>query len=141
MTDLFVAFYTRNNTGHSDPHLFVNDEYPTEYKCDGTQGSYTFNGYYYVENHPPPYPEDEKLKLYERPYRHSNYLPQILELYVKSYTTGEEHFYKVEIYKKEIHMNTDKISTITDDDGTEMNVCFFPTNLQTLYFKILETLK
>lgn len=141
MTDLFVEFYSLNKTEPFDSHLFIHHDRPTEFKIDGDEGTLTFDGYFYVENHPPPYPEDENLPVYERPYRHSSYLPKLFEVYTKSNSTDEEHFYKVEVYKKVVHKSTDRMSTIEDDDGSEMRVCFNPTNLQTLHFKLLETLK
>ena len=48
--------------------------------------------------------------------------------------------YTVEIYKKVIHENTDIISEIDDADGEKANICFFPTNRQTIYFRVLEVL-
>jgi hypothetical protein len=42
----------------------------------------------------------------------------------------------IEIYKKEIICCTDRISTIEDEDGEEMNVCFTPTDRQKLYFRV-----
>ncbi len=156
MTSLFfVEFYSlKKYDTHDEPRIFIDRDYPTVYTCDGhngtlpeqrnasaRRGTFTFNGYYRVENHPPPYPEDEQLEVYNRPYRHVHYLPQTLCMYVKSNTTTEEHYYVVEIYKREIHKNTNSYSTINDEDGSEMHVCFFPTDEQTLHFKILETWK
>lgn len=142
MTSLFfVDFYSQKNNDIDEPRLYIDRDYPTVYNSDGHEGTFTFNGYYRVENHPPPYPEDEHLEIYNRPYRYSHYLPSNICLYLKSNTTYEEHYYSVEIYKKVIHENTNRYSTINDEDGSEMNVCFFPTDHQTLYFKILETLK
>jgi hypothetical protein len=54
------------------------------------------------------------------------------------YTALENVRYVVEIYKKVIHENTDVISEIEDDDREKMNVCFFPTNRQTIYFRVIE---
>jgi len=51
------------------------------------------------------------------------------------YKTIEGHAYNIEIYKKVIHDCTDKTSKL-DDYG----ICFFPTNTQTIYFRVLETL-
>jgi hypothetical protein len=141
MSAFFVEFYSLKNTTHDEPILFIDRDYPTSYNCDNHEGTFTFNGYYYVENHPPPYVEDMKLKSYERPFRYSHYLPKTLGLYIKSNTTSEEHYYVVEIYKMTLHENTNKYSTINDDDDSEIHVCFFPTHNQTVHFKILETLK
>ena len=53
------------------------------------------------------------------------------------YEYGEKHFYKIEIFKRELYKSTDRYSTI-EDDGEPMRVCFFPTNEQKIYFRILE---
>ena len=56
------------------------------------------------------------------------------------YKFHEESHYLIEVYKREIHQKTDKYSETQDDDGEVMNICFFPTCEQTLYFKVLEKL-
>jgi hypothetical protein len=55
------------------------------------------------------------------------------------YNIIEEYMYLIEIYKRVIHESTDKYTEI-EEDGMPMKVCFFPTNKQTIYFRILETL-
>ena len=123
-----------------------------EYECDGKEGHITFNGYYYVDD----LPSDE----------HSRSLPQTTIMRMTRYSTFpedtetwftretmlgcltdvkhtktkklEQHEYEVEIYKRTKHENTSKISTIPDEDGSAMDVCFFPTHTQTLYFKVLK---
>jgi hypothetical protein len=49
----------------------------------------------------------------------------------------ENRLFQIEIYKREKIENTDVISTIDDEDGGEMDVCFFPTDIQIIYFKVL----
>ena len=155
MTTLQIVFHTLNKDEHRTPYIV--DEESVEYICDGKEGSLYFNGYYYVEDHAPPYPEDDTLKPWERETRHSEWLPKTLQLYIQKrekepykqektvssttsyYNTIEEHAYIIEIYKRVIHTSTDKYST-EDGDGSPMNICFFPTNKQTIYFRILETL-
>ena len=151
MTTLELFFNNIKDDERCLPYL--GNEEKVVYKCDGTEGSIFFDGYYYVEDNPPPYPEDEQIT------RFSRWLPKTLELYVRRRTTEpykeepsefggirqffnivEEHAYIVEIYKRTIHENTDKISEIEDEDGEPMSVCFFPTNKQTIYFRVLETL-
>jgi hypothetical protein len=137
---------------------YVVNEESVKYTCDGTEGVISFDGYYYVEDHAPPYPEDDALPEWERPHRRSEYLPQTMELYVKiretepyreehmstftrvHYKVLEEHWYKIEIYKRVKQESTDRMSEIEEDDGP-MSVCFFPTNKQILYFRVLEVLK
>lgn len=130
---------------HDDYRVpYICSDEPFEYVCDGEEGYITFDGYYYVENHAPPYPEDSDL---ENSGRYPEWLPKTMNMiYVKREEAPpskviEETVYTIEIYKKIIHKSTNRISQIEDDDGEVMNVCFFPTNKQTIYFRILETLK
>ena len=137
---------------------YIRNEDSVEYTCDGKEGSLCFDGYYYVEDHAPPYPEDDAMNPWDRPNRYTDYLPQTVNLYMKRretepykeevdergwktyhYNIIEEHMYVVEIYKRIIHESTNKYSQVEDDDEM-MNVCFFPTNKQTLYFRVLQTL-
>jgi hypothetical protein len=125
---------------------YIRDQESKEFSINESEGSITFNGYYYVEDGPPPY-EDNSYDRYPK------WLPQKvflhtslkeIELEVKTETTTytnynylEEHTYIVEIYKRVTHKSTNEYSTLEDD--TE--ICFFPTDLQTLYFRIIEKLK
>lgn len=127
----------KRRTSRKTPYI-CNQE-PIEYFCDGKEGYIHFDGYYYVENHAPPYLEDEALG----PRRYDVWLPQKLTMFVQlfekeTYKELECLQYIVEIYKKVIHENTDVISDIEEGDGEKMKVCFFPTNRQTIYFRVLE---
>jgi hypothetical protein len=126
-----VFFRIKNN----DSIPFIYDQNSIVYNCDGNEGSLFFDGYYYVEDHPPPYPEDDVLKPWERPQRHPEWLPKNLEMFVK-HDKWEKKLY-IEVYKREIHESTDRISEEEDMDGHPMSVCFFPTNKQTIYFRVL----
>jgi len=139
---------------------YVRTSEPIEYKCDGKEGSICFDGYYYVEDTGPPYPEDSNilLNLWDRPKRWPEHLPKTLYMHITHrekepykeeyddldkctrvfYNIIEEHKYIIEVYKRITHQCTDTYSEVTDDDGEVMNVCFFPTNRQTLYFRVLE---
>jgi hypothetical protein len=138
MTTLEIYFRGPKKT----PYIYNQDT--IEYICDGITGSLCFDGYYYVE--------DTK----KEEARYSDWLPQTLDMYVKRretepykkevgengytryfYNTVEENLYTIEIYKRVIHESTDIISQVEDEDGEEMNVCFFPTNKQTVYFRVL----
>ena len=104
------------------------------------EGSIHFNGYYYVEDHAPPYPELEQWKR-----RNDKWLPRIVTLGVGKDELNNSNIveykeYIIEIYKRVIHESTDKISEI-EEDGVPMSVCFFPTNKQTIYFRVLETIR
>ena len=120
---------------------YICGQRPISYECDGKEGVIFFNGYYYVENHAPPYPEDDLLKRWEIPRRYNEWLPKEALLFVKE-EEGEkviqDHLYRVEIYKKEVYESTDSIGTDIDGGGEPMNVCFFPMNKQRIYFRVLE---
>jgi hypothetical protein len=151
MTTREVYFYQYEEDTHQQTPYICGQE-PIEYSCDGKEGYIHFNGYYYVENHAPPYLEDEAL----RPRRYDVWLPQKLKMItqlrekepykeevVDNVTTSyykelECLQYIIEVYKKVIHKNTDVISEIDDGYGENTRVCFFPTNRQTIYFRVLE---
>jgi hypothetical protein len=154
MSTVEIFFRTIDNS--SVPYIV--DQETTEYVCDGKEGSVCFDGYYYVEDHAPPYPEDDALQPWKRPRRNDEWLPKILKMYMKRYEkeprrtevsekgvtslfyhTLEEHFYTIEIYKRTTHASTDRISEEEDEHGLPMSICFFPTNKQTIYFRVLET--
>jgi len=153
MTTHKVYFNGYENGTHQQTP-YIRDQEPIEYFCDGKEGYIHFDGYYYVENHAPPYLEDEALG----PRRYNAWLPQKLVMFslvfekepyevevvdnvTKSYYKEIESLkYIVEIYKKEINEITDVISEIDDGDGENLNVCFFPTNRQMIYFRVLEIL-
>jgi hypothetical protein len=120
---------------------FVKEIY--DFTLTDTTGVLTFDGYYYIENHPPPYPEDEALHYADRPQRWSYSLPQTLEMHVLEYTDKRHRefkstFYTIRCTKKVIHECTNVYGKETDEDGEEMNICFFSTDKQTIYFEILE---
>lgn len=151
MTTRQINFYGYENDTHKQAPYICNQE-PIEYFCDGKEGYIHFDGYYYVENHAPPYLEDEALG----PRRYDVWLPQKLTMFMQvfekepykaevggnvtmSYYKELECLqYIVEIYKKVIHENTDVVSEIDDGYGENARVCFFPTNRQTIYFRVLE---
>jgi len=155
MTRRQINFYNHDyETGTHGKIPYICDQEPIEYFCDGKEGYIHFDGYYYVENHAPPYLEIEDDAL--RPRRYDVWLPQKLTMFaqlfekepykvegVDNVTTScykelECLQYIIEIYKKVIHENTDVISEIEDDEREKMNVCFFPTNRQTIYFRVIE---
>jgi hypothetical protein len=83
-----------------------------EYKNDDKEGHITFNGYYYIED---------------------SDLPRTL-LMLPHHTNP---VYEIEIYKRALIKNTSVVGPVEDTDGSTMNVCFFPTMYQTLYFRVL----
>jgi hypothetical protein len=148
------VYFNRYENGTHQQTPYISDQEPIEYFCDGKEGYIHFDGYYYVENHAPPYLEDEALG----PRRYNSWLPQKLVMFslvfekepyevevvdnvTKSYYKEIESLkYIVEIYKKEINEITDVISEIDEGNGEKLNVCFFPTNRQMIYFRVLEIL-
>jgi len=130
MSDLEVFFQSMTDEPRNP---YIRDQDTKIFHMDASGGSITFNGYYYVEDHPPPYPEGNSYN------RFSKWLPQQVLLHVKR--NEERHIYIVEIYKRITHESTNEMSTIEEDDGTAMDVCFFPTNKQTLFFHVIEKLK
>jgi hypothetical protein len=135
MTTREVYFYQHEEDTYQQTPYICGQE-PIEYLCDGKEGYIHFNGYYYVENDPPPYNED----IYNqatRICRNNKWLPRkhIMNLI---YNQGEkyiEELYVIEIYKKETHESTDTISYI--EDGELIECLFFPTNYLTLHFNII----
>jgi hypothetical protein len=152
MTTRQINFYDyEERTSRKTPYI-CNQE-PIEYFCDGKEGYIHFDGHYYVENHEPPYLEDEGLGRR----RYDVWLPQKLTMFVQLFekepykaevvdNMTTRIYYKeleclqyiVEVYKKVNHENTDVISDIEEGNGEKMKVCFFPTNRQTIYFRVLE---
>ena len=87
-----------------------------------------FNGYYHVEN------------ANEVTENHGfNILPQIVIIVYKGLYTDLDNnrkYYLSEIYHKEVIENTSE-STYDEEEG--YNICFFPTGIIILKFRILET--
>jgi hypothetical protein len=137
MTTIELAFH---NTDSNSPCPYVAGQIPLSYECDGKEGWTRFRGYYRVENHPPPYPEDEGI----RSHRYTEYLPQTLVMYYckrdtepvsqeeengvirMKFNVIEQELYQVEVYK------------IIDENKEKPY--FFSDNEVTLYFRVLGTL-
>jgi hypothetical protein len=138
---------------------YILDQESVEYTLEGSGGSICFDGHYYVEDHGPPYPEDDALEPWRRPNRYRHWLPATIEYTflrremepyktdvdehgstTSFYKTLERRVHRIEVYKREIHHSTDRMSTLDDSDGEEMTVCFFPSNKQTIWFRVLEDL-
>lgn len=150
MTRRQITFYGYEKDTYKQTPYICRQE-PIEYFCDGKDGYIHFDGYYYVENHAPPY-----LERGDRPERYDTWLPQTLVMFAQLhekdpyktevvdntsiyyYKEIESIQYIIEIYKKDIHENTDVISEIDDGDGENAKICFFPTNRQTIYFRVIK---
>jgi hypothetical protein len=117
-----------------------------KYVNDGSEGYLHFDGYYYVYDGS----EDEYTK--SRSEYAENLLPKRLLMDVIVQETEPYHVfcggswfrtvsheqYEVEFYRREKLNCTDVISEIEDDDGEPMHVCFFPTDEQKLYFRVIK---
>ena len=130
-----------------DIHFISNDTTPylmdsssAKYECDGKEGSIQFNGHFYVKDEELPM----KMTLFVRRREKEPYKVDTEDNKTTQYhNTIEEHLYIVEIYRRIKHKSTDIYGHL--DIGAEgeediQNVCFFPTQWQTIYFRILEVL-
>lgn len=140
-TKMEIHFYAN---GHERRTPYIQEL--IKYVNDGTEGCIHFNGYYYVYDGT----EDEFTKRYQNV--EENCLPQRLLMDVIVQESEPYHKYKcsswyrpvshdqyeVEFYKREKIKCTDSISEIEDEDGEPMKVCFFPTDEQLLYFRVIK---
>ena len=156
MTTREIHFYNASSEDTRTPYILGQE--PIEYTFDGKEGSIYFDGYYYVEDHAPPYPEDDDIDICERERRHDEWLPKKAIMFTTlretepskvetredgsihtEYNYLEKDMYMIEIYKREKDEVTNQYSDMGDEyDG--MKVCFFPTRKQRIFFRVLETL-
>jgi hypothetical protein len=88
-------------------------------------GFFTFDGHYYTDDADFP----AKMAMYHLVQDESAFDPATHQ------PPWIERRYEIEIYRRDIIENTDIFIPGAVDD---MDVCFFPTNKQTLHFRILE---
>ena len=159
--DTVVQLHFHNVDEGSRRVPYIADEESVVYTCEscvvGAEGTLTFDGYFYVNDAAELSPEEEQLPEWERPTRYGRHLPMQLRMVMQKrekepykreidergwtvyyYNTLEVHDCIIEVYKRVTHESTNRVSEIEDDDGEPMSVCFFPTNRQTLYFRIVE---
>ena len=61
---------------------------------------------------------------------------------ITTYSCIQHHMYEVEFYRREIITNTNAYSTLEEEGyDSKMKVCFFPTDHQRIYFKVLREIK
>jgi hypothetical protein len=152
MTTIEITFYKTRKEDNAQP--YITDDSGTEYICDGSGGSITFDGYYYIEDQAPPYGGEPQYMP-----RFSEHLPKVVDIYVRRrdtepereeydpatmctrtfYKNMEEFWQRIEIYRRVKHECTNQISEIEDYDGSLMKVCFFPTDKQTIYFRLVNS--
>lgn len=122
----------------TDPYVMDSDT--VTYICDGKEGSLRFNGHFYVEDNEFPL----KMHLFVRRREKEPYKVDMeYNKTTQHHKIMEEHMFFIEIYKRIKHNSTDMYGPV--DIGAEgqediQNVCFFPTQWQTIYFRILEVL-
>lgn len=88
------------------------------YEINDKEGFFYFDGYYYVDNK-------------ELPKR-------LIYSVIKNNIVIDDENYEIEVYKKENIEDTSKYGDFEDDDGSIMNICFFPMCEQKIYFKIIK---
>jgi hypothetical protein len=121
-------------------HFYSNDrrvpfiETLINYKISKTDGHIEFNGYYYILNEELP-----KRVFYITTLREEHpYIENITDTTVNSsYKLLEEKFYEIEIHDRQKIKHTSKYSEI-DAGGEKMSVCFFPTDEQKIFFRVLK---
>jgi hypothetical protein len=156
-----IDLFFHNVDGESRCVPYIANEEGVEYVCPsfvvGGEGTISFDGYFYVNDAAELTPEEERMQPWDRPSRYGRYLPMELRMVMQrrerepaerevtpegwtrcKYTVLEEHDCIINVYKRVTHESTNRVSEIEDDDGEPMSVCFFPTNRQTLYFRIVE---
>ena len=159
--DTVIDLYFQNVDGESRCVPYIANEEGVVYTCEscviGAEGTLTFDGYFYVNDAAELSPEEEQLPEWERPTRYGRHLPMQLRMVMQKrekepcrreidekgwtvcyYNTLEAHDCIIEVYKRVTHESTNRMSEIEDGGGEPMTVCFFPTNRQTLYFRIVE---
>ena len=148
---MFYEIHFQGMGYHRAP--YVRDGESVIYECDGKEGTIAFDGYFYVENGPPPYelpayrryeewlPKKAFMSMIRRekePYKKEP-VDGVTRVYYKEF---EKCLYVIEIYKKEVYESTNQTSYIEDGDGGDlMEVCFFPTNRMKIWFRVLEVIE
>jgi hypothetical protein len=122
-------FFSKNRR---DPYI----QEVFDYTINDQTGVIHFDGYYYVENEEFP--------------RRTFYVTQLVEsepyqsevneqgLVVNSYKTLEEKFYEIEIFDRVKLKNTNEYDEVEEEDGHKMRICYFPTDEQKIYFKVIQ---
>lgn len=154
-----LSFYTHYRVPYIE-ELF-------SFSCDDKEGIIEFDGYYYVVDEDDTYADQYQKKLPTIEHMNvlvlSDDAPTIIDVQMNlpkpndpssprssiladmaATATCQHTIYKqlsndhyiIQIYKREKIQDTSVYSTI-DDGDEELNVCFFPTHRQRLYFRVL----
>ncbi len=104
-----------------------------EFSISETEGYIHFDGYYYVMN------EEFPKRLFfnttvreDKPYEEKQ---TELGLQLK-YKIFEDLFYEVEVYDRNKIRNTSSYDEV-EEDGQKMRICYFPTDEQKLFFRVI----
>ena len=103
------------------------------------EGFIHFNGHYYVDDSEFPIIMPFIIQLHEDISTKKEIISDSTTHYI--FRIVETSFYHVEFYKRETIEDTSVTSVtsvIEDEDGEEMNVCFYPTAEQKIYFRVLK---
>lgn len=105
-----------------------------EFNIGGAEGYIQFDGYYYVMNEEFPKHIFFNTTLREaEPYEEETREDE----YHCKYRVLEDDFYEVEIYDRQYIKNTSSYDEVDEEDGSKMRICYFPTNEQKIYFKVI----
>lgn len=114
--------------------LYVQEVF--DYQNDGSEGFIEFDGYFYAdigdETEYGVRADDQTLVVWMR----GEGYQKEGEPYTTYFKSLGQEIYEVTFTKREIVKNTNQYSVIDDEDGDEMNVCFFPTNRQRIFFTV-----
>jgi hypothetical protein len=104
-----------------------------EFKITESESYIHFNGYYYVMN------EEFPKRIFfntivreKEPYEEE----KTIYGYEYKYKTIEDKFFEIEIYDRVKIKNTSSYDEV-DEDGHKINICYFPTHEQKIYFKVI----
>lgn len=138
-----------------DIEFIANHQYPHmmevyDFACDGERGEVEFDGYYTAhdvsECEPPEYSMPKESYLLVKKYREGGpriwMEPSDVSGYVTRHTEfcRDSYIYRVLIERRVKLQNTNSWSEDVDDDGRVYTVCYFPTDRQRLWFRVLETI-
>jgi hypothetical protein len=120
------------STDRRDPYI----QKLIDYQISDTEGSISFDGYYYVLNEEFPIRTMYNTTLREeKPYEEGT--TEDGGTYAK-YKNVEDKWYEIEIYDRQKVKDTSRFSEVDDEDGEPMRVCFFPTYEQKIMFRVIK---
>ena len=107
-----------------------------EYQNNGTEGFVEFDGYFYAdigdESEYGVQSNDQTLIVWMR----GDGYQKEGDPYTTYFDTLGQEVYEVTFTKREVVKDTSSYGPLEDSDGEEMNVCFFPTKRQRIFFTV-----